>query len=120
LNVSVSRLSATNVLMVSTSLAGVAVSVAALSDEPRMTSVALGAAVTLGALLVRSVARDLGTAIQRHARRTEVVRRQLTRGMRNQREAMEAQVSTMTRRVLGDLNAARLEQLDEQDAPGPD
>lgn len=116
---SVSRLSATNVLMVATSLAGVAVSVAALSDEPRMTSVALGAAIAFGALLVRSVARDLGAAIQRHARRTEVLRRQLTRAARNQSEAMEAQVSTMTRRVLSDINAGRVERLDEQDAAGP-
>lgn len=150
LNVGMLRPSITNLLTVAATLAGVAIAVGATFGYGRFLGAAIGAVVALGALLVRSVARDLGRAIpaqQRLRQDLEAVAKDV-RAMRsaNQRlqEAISAQgrrvdemrtanrrlhdavlaqgrrvdeqVASMTRRILVDLHATRLEHLDAREA----
>jgi len=109
------RLLLTNLLTAATVLAGATVSVAAANGERQVQGVALGAAIVLGSLLVRSVGRDLGRASQQHVRLLGNLRRQVTAARVSQGERIESEVARMTRRVLGDISAARLEQVDASD-----
>lgn len=112
------RLSATNLLTAVTVLAGVIVFVSAAVGERQVQGVAVGAAIIFGSLLVRSVARDLGRAGQQQVRLLGSLRRQVTAARLSQGERIESEVAKMTRRVLGDINAARLEQLDASERAG--
>lgn len=120
------RLTATNFLTAATILAGAASSVAAAIGQPRLQGIALGAALVLASLLVRFAARDANRAAMRQARLLNTVSPQLDKIVRqlasekrrfNKRiETLDKRIqrenSRMTLRLLGDINAARLEQID--------
>jgi hypothetical protein len=125
-NVLMRRFTATNLLTATTMLAGAATAVAAALGAPRAQGFALGAAVALGALLLRFVARDANRAGQRQAKSLESVSQKLDavserlaatkRKLDRRIEVLDKRVvresSKMTLRILGDINAARLEQID--------
>lgn len=123
------RVTATNALTAATILAGFAVAAAAAAGHEQAEGIALGVAVAMGALLIRFVARDLNRASQRHLTslnavelRLDSVADRVTRSKRKldrRIEILDARVaresSKMTLRILGDINAARVEQVVDRD-----
>lgn len=123
------RVTATNALTAATILAGFAVAAAAATGHEQAEGIALGVAVAMGALLIRFVARDLNRASQRHLTslnavelRLDSVADRVTRSKRKldrRIEILDARVaresSKMTLRILGDINAARVEQVADSD-----
>ena len=107
-------------------LAGAASAFAAAIGRPQAQEIALGAAVAFGALLLRCTARDLNRAGQRHAKSIDAVSEQVNtvsdrldrtkRKLDRRIEILDARVmresSKLTLRILGDINAARIEQID--------
>jgi len=120
------RFTATNALTATTMLAGAASAFAAAIGRPQAQGIALGAAAVLGAMLLRCIARDLNRAGQRHAKsmdavseRIDIVSDRVDRSKRKldrRIEILDARVmresSKLTLRILGDINAARIEQID--------
>jgi hypothetical protein len=127
------RFTATNVLTVTTMLAGAATGAAAAIGWPQVQGITLGTAVVVGALLLRFIARDLNEAGQRHDKTLSTVSRELGLSSKkldaiseqlaaeksrfNERietlyKRIEQDNSKSTLRILSDINAARLEQID--------
>lgn len=132
------RFTASNTLTAATLIAGAASSAAAATGETAAQGIALGAAIALGSLLARSIARDCATASRRQdkvlktisehlatvSEQVASVERKVNKRIDTLAQRTKRENSKMTLRILSDINAARLEQLDARRGPaatnGPD
>jgi hypothetical protein len=120
------RFTATNAFTATTVLAGTTSAFAAAIGRPQAQGIALGAALAFGALLLRCIARDFNRAGQRHAKSIHAVSEQIDtvsdrldrtkRKLDRRIEILDARVlresTKLTLRILADINAARIEQMD--------
>ncbi|MBD5786370.1 hypothetical protein IF650_09275 [Cellulosimicrobium terreum] len=137
------RPSLTDVLVATTVLLALGAALAFAVSATPVAGTLIALAIALAAVLVRSVARDLGrrqsamaadvAKVAASARRLEresgqllvqsdlIVRsnRRVIRATVVQADRVEERTDAMTRRILGDLSAARLEAADRQDPPSP-
>jgi hypothetical protein len=130
-NVIMRRFTASNTLTAATLIAGAASSAAAAAGETSAQGIALGAAIAFGSLLVRSIARDSATASRRQdkvlkttserlaavSEQVAFVERKVNKRIDTLGQRTERENSTMTLRILSDINAARLEQIDASLGP---